>query len=297
MHGIDVWFDKWEILAGESLTDKLSVGLIETNAFIILMSPNSMSSKWVKEELRVALQRRIRDEDFKIIPILLEECTIPAFLLDYIYIDWRKEELEGFESLLRALKQTTLKPAFTKDQETPKCKFIHTSLRIDITGERGHLAHFDDSFKGEAILAFTELSRMLYFSGEMSNVRINADLNIDRQNFTPQAERWTVRFPTQILPGDRFYVRHLFDITNCFDEDNPYWTFAVDSPEDRLSFSLNYSLSTPIHDFTVLHRVGHSLYPEPILPSHDPSSKEYSWEKLFPTHKDTYEFHWKWNEH
>lgn len=290
--GIDVWFDKWEIKAGESLSDKLSDGLVDAQAFLILMSPNSMSSRWVREELRVALQRRIREDDFRIIPVLLEECEIPAFLLDYVYIDWRIESNERFEALIRALKQISLKPTFIADHNTPKIRFIHTALRIVLIGEKGESAQFQDSFEGQAILDFSELSRHVYFAGEIQRASISGGLKLIRQIYTPQAE-WTVYFPTGVKAGDLVSVKHEFEIEGCFGENPSYWTFAVDSPTDMLTFSLNYRDSTPVTNFRVLHRVGQTPYEEPVQPSFD-GGCEYSWNKLFPTHKDTYEFHWEW---
>jgi hypothetical protein len=103
--GIDVWLDKWEILAGESLTSSIAQGIDSASAFIILMSPRSMKAKWVKEELRIALQRRLQDPEFSLIPILLEECEVPAFLRDYVYVDWRSETADSFDFLLKSLRR------------------------------------------------------------------------------------------------------------------------------------------------------------------------------------------------
>ena len=54
--GIDVWFDKWEILPGDSLIQKIfEEGLSDTNAFIVLLTENSIQSRWVQQELDAAL--------------------------------------------------------------------------------------------------------------------------------------------------------------------------------------------------------------------------------------------------
>jgi hypothetical protein len=103
-------FDKWDVFAGESLISSIGQGVDGASAFIILMSPRSMSSKWVKEELRIALQRRIADPEFALIPILLEKCDIPAFLRDYVYVDWREQREEAFEFLVNSLRRTKRKP-------------------------------------------------------------------------------------------------------------------------------------------------------------------------------------------
>jgi len=116
-----------------------------------------------------------------------------------------------------------------------------------------------------------------------------------RRIFTPQSERWTTVFPSVVKSGDCFFTKQLFEIEECFNEDNPYWTYDVDSPTDKLMFSINCKNSTPIKDFKVFHRVGHTLYDEPVQPELIEPGR-YVWEKLFPTYKDTYEFHWLWTE-
>ncbi len=108
--GIDVWLDKWEILAGESLTSRIEEGIADANAFVILMSPHSMKAKWVKEELRIAIQRRLEDDSFALIPILLQDCEVPGFLKDYAYVDWRGDTDTAYDFLIRSLRGLKSKP-------------------------------------------------------------------------------------------------------------------------------------------------------------------------------------------
>ena len=50
-NGIDVWLDKWEMLPGDSLVDKIfEEGLKEASAVIVVVSRHSITKKWVKEE-------------------------------------------------------------------------------------------------------------------------------------------------------------------------------------------------------------------------------------------------------
>lgn len=97
--GIETWFDQWEILPGDSLIQKIfAEGLSGADAFIVLISPNSVSSRWVQQELDVALIRRIEGVT-RIIPVISGEVQIPESLrpLKWIRID------EDFDSALRQL--------------------------------------------------------------------------------------------------------------------------------------------------------------------------------------------------
>jgi hypothetical protein len=85
--GIDAWVDSWEMLPGDSLVDKIfNEGLKSCTAFIVVLSNNSVNSKWVREELNAGIVKRIEDNT-KLIPIRLDGCDIPSALKDTMRID------------------------------------------------------------------------------------------------------------------------------------------------------------------------------------------------------------------
>lgn len=54
--GVDVWLDKWEMLPGDSLVEKIfEEGLKEADAVIIVLSQFSVDKPWVLEELNVSV--------------------------------------------------------------------------------------------------------------------------------------------------------------------------------------------------------------------------------------------------
>lgn len=57
--GIDVWYDNWEIRAGDSLRRKMEAGLENCTHFLVLLSPNSIDKPWVAEEIDVGLLRAV----------------------------------------------------------------------------------------------------------------------------------------------------------------------------------------------------------------------------------------------
>ena len=70
--GIDVWLDRWEMLPGDSLVEKIfEEGLKEANAVIVVLSNNSINKRWVREELDTAVINRI-NKNSKLIPIILD---------------------------------------------------------------------------------------------------------------------------------------------------------------------------------------------------------------------------------
>lgn len=84
--GVDIWLDRWEMLPGDSLIDKIfEEGLKEAQAIIIVLSKNSINKAWVKEELNTAIVKKI-DGKSKIIPVLIDECEVPESLKSTLWI-------------------------------------------------------------------------------------------------------------------------------------------------------------------------------------------------------------------
>lgn len=79
-NGIDAWIDKWEMLPGDSLVDKIfEIGLKEATAVLIVLSSNSVNKPWVREEINAAFVNRINAK-CKLIPIVIDDCDVPACL-------------------------------------------------------------------------------------------------------------------------------------------------------------------------------------------------------------------------
>ena len=71
-HGIPVWYSSTEIRGAQQWHDEIGHALKRCDWFVVLLSPNSVVSSWVKRELMFALkEQRYAD---KIIPVLIEAC-------------------------------------------------------------------------------------------------------------------------------------------------------------------------------------------------------------------------------
>lgn len=58
--GIDAWLDRWEIRGGDSLVARIfDEGLAGSDAVALVLSHASLTKPWVREELEVAVVRRI----------------------------------------------------------------------------------------------------------------------------------------------------------------------------------------------------------------------------------------------
>ena len=83
--GVEVWYDKWELLPGDSLVDLIfNEGLGHSDVVIAVLSSNSIESNWVRKELNVATIKTIWGQ-CKIIPVVLDGVPVPESLIDTLY--------------------------------------------------------------------------------------------------------------------------------------------------------------------------------------------------------------------
>jgi hypothetical protein len=78
--GQRVWIDRVEILAGVSILKRIADAIGEVDLVVALLSNNSVSSRWVRTELEIAATNEINGARPHVIPVVLDDCPIPAFL-------------------------------------------------------------------------------------------------------------------------------------------------------------------------------------------------------------------------
>jgi hypothetical protein len=61
-NGIEVWFDEWEIHAGNSLRRKMEEGLANCTHFVVLLTPSSLHKPWVETEIDAGFIRAVGGE-------------------------------------------------------------------------------------------------------------------------------------------------------------------------------------------------------------------------------------------
>jgi len=98
--GISVWFDQWELKAGESLTEKIGNAIKAQDYLIAILSRTSVKSAWVMKELGTALIRELEERRVVVLPLIIEDCDIPPLLSDKVYIDFRINHSLALKKLL-----------------------------------------------------------------------------------------------------------------------------------------------------------------------------------------------------
>ena len=99
--GLSVWMDQRNIGAGQRW-DNVIQGALETcDTFVIVLSPNSVASENVLDELSFAINSRKR-----VIPVLLRNCEMPYRIARLQFVDFTRDYQTGFAHLYSEIVQT-----------------------------------------------------------------------------------------------------------------------------------------------------------------------------------------------
>jgi len=104
-YGVTVWIDEAELRIGDSLIEKISDAIEDSDFVAAVLSHNSVNSNWVQKELRLATTKEIGGKCVVVLPVLIDRCEIPAFLQDKLYADFTNaDEFDApMERLLHAI--------------------------------------------------------------------------------------------------------------------------------------------------------------------------------------------------
>jgi TIR domain len=97
--GVNLWIDQLDIHPGERWDSAIQNALTAAPCLLVVLSPESVSSQSVMDEVAFALQSNKR-----VVPVLYQRCDIPFRIQRLQYIDFTTSYDEGFKHLIKALK-------------------------------------------------------------------------------------------------------------------------------------------------------------------------------------------------
>ncbi len=100
---VKAWLDEREIKVGDDIISNIERGLRESDYLAIILTSNSISSRWVEEELNSFRIQQINEGKTKVLPLLFEECELPPLLRSKKWADFRYNFDDGFQDLLYTL--------------------------------------------------------------------------------------------------------------------------------------------------------------------------------------------------
>lgn len=100
---LDVVLDKKLLGPGDSLIEIFEQ--IGTSDFLLpILSPSSVDSNWVKKEMSVAIIKEIEEKEFRVIPVIKEECELPTGLREALRDKYKARfDTNDYDSALKEL--------------------------------------------------------------------------------------------------------------------------------------------------------------------------------------------------
>ncbi|NOT06324.1 MAG: tetratricopeptide repeat protein [Anaerolineales bacterium] len=92
--GFTVWLDKWNLIPGEPWQEGLEEALDDCQTYTVFVGPSGIGP-WENEEMRVAIEERVKDKKRRVIPVLLPgapdntSLKLPRFLTRLTWVDFR----------------------------------------------------------------------------------------------------------------------------------------------------------------------------------------------------------------
>ncbi|HYT49267.1 MAG TPA: toll/interleukin-1 receptor domain-containing protein [Pyrinomonadaceae bacterium] len=108
--GLDAWYDKREILPGDNWAEKIAQGLKESNAMVVLLTPQALENDAVQNNISYALGEKAFKN--RLIPVIIgDEKDFPADRIPWIFkrlqtitVSKGDQEAEQFKKVAEAIK-------------------------------------------------------------------------------------------------------------------------------------------------------------------------------------------------
>lgn len=126
-HGLKVFFDEWEIGPGDSIREKIDLGLTECTHFIVVLTQSSLAKSWVNKEIDAAFVRHV-EESVVFIPIRL---NLPVESLPPLLRAKHAPSFDEYEDNFKNL-VSTIYGASKKPKLGPVPSFVQK--KVDETG-------------------------------------------------------------------------------------------------------------------------------------------------------------------
>lgn len=84
--GLAVWIDENELLAGDSIIERIASAVADVDFFCALVSEASRRSNWCRKELSMAITGALGREGAKVIPLRVGNTEMPESLRDLLWV-------------------------------------------------------------------------------------------------------------------------------------------------------------------------------------------------------------------
>lgn len=78
--GVDCWVDSTGLTGGDAIPSELAKAIAKSTHFFVFHSRSSAESRWVSEEVNIAVTHKVNTGSPEVVPVLLDSTPLPALL-------------------------------------------------------------------------------------------------------------------------------------------------------------------------------------------------------------------------
>ncbi len=294
--GLNVWLDERKMKAGDSITDGITEGMSSYDAFLVFLSQRSVNAPWVKEELRIALNKRVKTlGKLKIIPILLEDCEIPLFLEDYIYVDFSNSG--NYQNAINFLCDSIIfddKLLLQYREANPGYGLLEQiSIDANISGNNYELVTFKETHRIKPYKKTDKYVKKLTIDGELLDIGFSKG-SITKTQKSKSEWELDMTLNRDFRVGELVEFDVFFTLKNEFRFENS-WFFRIESPTKKLEAKFKFGKECSPAKFFVQHLRALGEMDRKYLPKIMNSSNsglEFNYLVDYPSFRDRYKFNW-----
>lgn len=248
--GVRVWIDEREIGAGQSLTETIQAGLERSDYVIVVLTAASLRRPWVKKELSSALTLEFEREQTVVLPALLRTASLPLFLRDKKYADFRRDFDAGLQDILGVVRRGR-GPGRLVSVETVSCEVFLDIRRLD-----GSLVHYR---KTQVLRALAEDVSMYVeaFStdGEIGHFKVTPG-RIDKVWSQAGTIYVRTKFPRTLSLGQTLKRTMTCSWRDSFTSDVEYWEERQHHQTGSVAIKVQFPIGRPPTRWETVEREG-----------------------------------------
>ena len=233
--GIQLWLDTWNLVPGEPWQEAIEEALDACQTVAVFLGPKGIGP-WENEEMRSALEERVRDKSRRVIPVLLpgapdpRERPLPRFLARLTWVDFGGglDDDEVFHRLISGIRGQSpgptdagVRPAETggtsaslQENDIIACQRLHNLWdeteasfgQDDLTGSLLQMPRALGSYSGSmsdraaSWVVFLAIPRYQVDTDKLAVIKSSREIL--------ELSRW---YDTN-RPGPRYYAREIFPL-------------------------------------------------------------------------------------
>jgi len=161
--GHKVWLDEWFVRIGDCIPTKIEEGIESADFILLLLSCNAVESKWVEREWKIAYWEEVNKNRIMILPVCIEQCTVPKLLQTKKYAKLYASYKQGIDDIQKAINDFSIQRA--------RDNFYHAVEMVK--------NDFNNSSPNEALLRYAHWNR---FDNKVKSLNKSVSIEVQRLN-------------------------------------------------------------------------------------------------------------------